>query len=262
MWYHFDRKGWGCMRIALLTGASSGLGREIALRVLARFPEVEEIWLVARRAERLEALAGELGNARAVSADITGERGLGALSALIAKERPEIALLVNNAGCGFLGAFDKSVPAEQERMVALNCLALTSVTRLALPYMPAGARILNIASIAAFVPNANMAVYSATKSYVLAFSRALGLELKPRGIAVTAVCPGPMDTEFLRVGRIAGNSKTFRSLPYCDSARVAEGALRAAARGRSVWTPRAFYKFYRVVAHVLPKAWLMPLAKT
>ena len=250
------------MSIALLTGASSGLGREFALRIRARFPEIEEIWLVARREERLEALAKEIGCGRSVAADLTSEEGLRALASLLDAEKPRVGLLINCAGCGYLGAFDSSAPEEQERMVRLNCLALTSVTRMALPYMPRGARIVDISSIASFVPNANMAVYSATKAYVQAFSRALGVELKGRGIAVTAVCPGPMDTEFLRVGRIAGHSKTFQTLPYCDAARVAEGSLRAAARGRSVWTPRAFYKFYRVVAHLLPKSWLMPLAKT
>lgn len=250
------------MQIAILTGASSGLGREFALRIRRYFPQIGQIWLVARRADRLEALCAEIGSARAVCADLTSEEGLARLSTLLEEEKPSVGLLINNAGCGYLGAFAQSIAWEQETMVRLNTLALTSVTRMVLPYMPESARMLHISSIASFVPNANMAVYSATKAYVHFFSRALDYELRGRRIRSTAVCPGPMATEFLSIGRIEGNSKTFRMLPYCQAPRVAEGALAAARRGRPVYTPRLFYKFYRVLAHLLPRKLLMPLAKT
>lgn len=250
------------MAIAILTGASSGLGREFALRIHEYFPEIEQIWLIARRAQRLEELCTRLDTARALSADLTKEEGFERLSSLLKQENPDVALLINCAGCGYLGAFDSSHSDEQEAMVRLNALSLTSVTRIVLPYMHSGARIINISSIASFVPNANMAVYSATKAYVQFFSRALRYELRARSIGVTAVCPGPMATEFLSVGRIEGNSRTFSILPYCSAPQVAKGALRAARANRAVYTPRIFYKFYHVLAHILPKSLLIPAAKT
>ena len=147
-------------------------------------------------------------------------------------------------------------------MVDLNIRALTAVTRLVLPYMAQGGRIINISSIASFVPNARMSVYSASKAYVSFLSRGLYEELKPRGISVTAVCPGPMATEFLSVGRISGNSKTFDRLPYCDPVKVVRGALRASKARRAVYTPRGFYKFYRVLSGLVPHAILVHAAKT
>lgn len=250
------------MKTAILTGASSGLGREFALRIRKAFPDIEEILLVARRAGRLEELAARIGGCRAVCAGLTKAEDIAALAAGLEEEHAEVRLLINCAGCGYLGAFADSEPAEQENMIRLNVLALTQVTRAVLPYMRRGARIINISSIASFVPNAYMTVYSATKAYVQSFSRALRYELKEKGIGVTAVCPGPMETEFLSIGRISGRSKTFDRLPYCKPAKVAAHALRSAKRGRSVYTPKLFYKFYHVIAHILPKAWLLPAART
>ena len=120
----------------------------------------------------------------------------------------------------------------------------------------------NISSIASFVPNARMSVYSASKAYVSFFSRGLYEELRPRKIAVTAVCPGPMETEFLSVGRITGNSKTFDRLPYCNPKKVVHGSLVASKKGQAVHTPRGFYKFYRVLSGLVPHAILVHAAKT
>jgi len=133
---------------------------------------------------------------------------------------------------------------------------------LVLPYMPNGSRIINMSSIASFVPNPRMTIYSATKSFVSAFSRGLHEELKPRKISVTAICSGPMDTEFIRLGRIKGQSKTFDVLPYCDPKKVVRNGLLAAKRGQAVYTPRAFYKLYRVLSGLIPHALLIHAAKT
>ena len=171
-------------------------------------------------------------------------------------------LLVNNAGCGYHGEFASSDMTEQMRCDELNVAALTKVTRIALDYMPAGARVLNTSSIASFAPNANMAVYSASKAYVSFFSRALNEELRPTRRSSTAVCPAPMKTEFLAIGHIECNSRTFELLPYCDVDKVARGALKAAKKRRSIYPPRAFYKFYRVFAHILPDSVTVKLGKT
>ena len=130
------------------------------------------------------------------------------------------------------------------------------------PYMSRGGRILNVSSIASFCPNPRMTVYSASKAYVSAYTVGAAEELRPRGIAVTAVCPGPMATEFLEAGNIAGNSKMFEMLPYCDQVRVAAGALRAAREGRTIYTPKLFYKFYRLLAKVTPVKLMVKFAKT
>ena len=243
------------MKIAILTGASSGLGWEFALRIREYFPEIEQVWLVARRAERLrklqDALGGEEG-ARVLPLDLCSDFGT-EYAALLEHEKPRVDLLINCAGCGFLDTFETADPEELRRMTELNITALTLFTRLTLPYMGWGARVINISSIASFVPTPRMAVYSATKSYVTALSQALREELRPRGIVVTCVCPGPMDTEFLDVGGVRGNSNAFRVLPYCNPGFVAAGSLHASLHRHGVYTPRLFYKLYRGIAKVAPQ---------
>lgn len=249
------------MNIAVITGASSGLGSEFARRARDFFADIDEIWLISRRAERLEALAAEIGNARALPFDITNSNDMGAYAAALAGN--EVRLLINNAGRGSLCEFDKSDMAEQLGMIDLNARALTEMTRLTLNHMNSGARIINISSIASFVPTARMSVYAATKYYVYAFSRALGEELKARGICVTAVCPGPMSTEFIPVAGIAeGTSRTFDALPRKSVRFVAEGALKSAVKRRGVYTPGGFYKLYRVIGRLLPDTIMMRIART
>lgn len=252
------------MKTAIITGASSGLGREFARRIKLHFPEIEECWLIARRRERLEELAEEIEGVKCevLALDVTSGEGMAALSARLSEKRPDVRLLINNAGCGVLNNFDEAEISGQLNMVDLNIRALTAVTHMTLEYMSRGARLINISSIASFVPNARMAVYSASKYYVRAFSRALGMELRRRGIKVTAVCPGPMSTEFLGVAGINGNSRTFEVLPRVPAEKVAAGALRAARRGRPVYTPGAFYKFYRVLAALVPDTLMMWFTRT
>ena len=127
--------------------------------------------------------------------------------------------------------------------------------------MTRGAKIINVSSIAAFCPTPRMTVYSASKAYVSAFTGGLADELRPKGISVTAVCPGPMATEFLAVGHVV-DSRPFELLPYCDQVQVAGGALRAARAGQTIYTPRLFYKFYRLLAKLTPAKLMVKLTKT
>lgn len=252
------------MKTAIISGASSGLGREMALRIKEIYPEIECCWLIARRRERLERLAAEMHGLKCeiIAIDVTSAEELSRFAMALGEQKPEVALLINNAGYGMLGNFDESELPAQLGMVDLNVRALTALTRIILDHMIPGARIINISSIASFVPNARMAVYSATKYYVRAFSRALGMELKGRRISVTAVCPGPMSTEFLDVARINGNSRTFDLLPRISPEKVARGALIGAKKRRPVYTPGVFYKFYRVLSALIPDTILMWFAKT
>ncbi|MDD3346931.1 SDR family oxidoreductase [Oscillibacter sp.] len=252
------------MKTAIITGASSGLGREFVRQIADVFPEVESYWLIARRSERLSELAEALPGktVACLSLDLCDAMSFMAYQEKLRAEQPEVVLLVNNAGCGYLGRVGEMDTASQTRMVDLNVRALTAVTNMTVPYMATGGSILNVSSIASFCPNPRMTVYSSTKAYVSSFTIGLAEELRARDVTVTAVCPGPMKTEFLDVGGIAGNSKMFATLPYCDQVRVAGGALRAARAGRTIYTPRLVYKFYRVLAKVTPAGLMAKLAKT
>ena len=252
------------MKTAIITGASAGLGQEIVRQLGDVFPEIECYWLIARRADRLESLAISLPGKATVCLpmDLCDSMSFLRLQEKLAEDRPEVSLLVNNAGCGYLGRIGEMDTASQTRMVDLNLRALTAVTNMVVPYMPQGGRILNVSSIASFCPNPRMTVYSASKAYVSAYTIGAAEELRSREISVTAVCPGPMATEFLEVGNIAGNSKMFELLPYCDLVRVAGGALRAAKAGRTIYTPRLFYKFYRLLAKVTPVKLMVKFTKT
>lgn len=252
------------MKIAIITGASSGLGSEFAFAAARQRNDIGEIWLIARRKDRLESLAGQISKkTRVLSLDITSDEGLNTLKALIVQEKPEIRLLINNAGFGRLGEF-KELSAEDSRdMLRLNCEALTVISRVCIPYMPQNGEIINTCSIASFAPNARMAVYSSTKAYVLSLSKALRFELKNQKINVLAVCPGPMDTEFLPVAGIAeGSSFTFDTLPRDNPKKVAEKSLKASKKGRGVYVCHPFYKFYRILAKLLPHSIVMKMCQT
>ena len=182
---------------------------------------------------------------------------------MLESEKPEIKILVNNAGFGTLGDFDTMDMATQTRMVDLNNRALTAVTLSALPYMTKGSFVINVCSIASFAPNPRMTVYCSTKAYVLSFSKSLRFELKKKGINVLALCPGPMDTEFLpSAGIEKGSSHTFDTLPRVNPEMAAEQSLYYASRGRGIYTPRVFFKFYRVMAKLLPHGLVMHFSKT
>lgn len=252
------------MKTAIITGASAGLGLEFVRQLEDAFPEIECVWLISRSGNKLEEAAKLLHKAQVkiLPLDLCAERSFEELAAVLAAEKPEVALLVNNAGCGYLGNVGETTLDVQTRMVDLNVRALTAVTHATVPYMGQGGRIINLSSIASFCPNPRMTVYSSTKAYVSSFNRGLSVELAPKGIKVTAVCPGPMATEFLDIGGIAGNSKTFDTLPYCDPAKVVKGAYKASRSGRAVYTPRGFFKFYRVVAKILPQPLMIKFTKT
>ena len=252
------------MKTAIVTGASSGLGREFVRQLGDVFPEVECYWLIARRADRLEELAATLPDktVECLALDLCDAMSFMAYQEKLRQEEPEVILLVNNAGCGYLGNIWEMETSTQTRMIDLNLRALTASTNMTVPFMAPGGHVLNVSSIASFCPNPRMTVYSATKAYVSSFTVGLAEELRPKGLTATAVCPGPMQTELLDIGGITGNSKTFSTLPYCHQVRVAGAALPAARAGRTIYTPRLFYKFYRVLAKVTPVKLMVKLAKT
>ncbi len=189
------------MKIAVITGASSGIGREFVYAVDKQY-SLDEIWVVARRAERLEELKDKCRNPlRSVALDLADDGGLKAFQALLDREKPEIALLINAAGCGVFGPFAEKELDALLHSARLNALSLTAMCHLSLPYMKSGSAIVNMGSNSSWQPVPYQAVYGASKSYVLSLSRAIGRELRPRGVHVMCVCPGWIKTEFQQHAR-------------------------------------------------------------
>ena len=184
------------MKIAVITGASSGMGREFAKAIDEAYA-LDELWVIARRAERLETLKSECRTpVRALPWDLSAPENLHAYKALLEQEKPEIRLLVNAAGYGLFGEAGELDVENQLGIVALNDTALSAMCLCSLPYMQRGDAIANLGSNSSWQPVPYMTVYAASKAYVLSFSRALGRELRSRGIHVLCVCPGWIRTEF------------------------------------------------------------------
>ncbi len=184
------------MKIAIVTGASSGMGKEFVLQ-LGSYVSVDEIWVIARRTDALAALKTEVSiPVRPISLDLCKEESFTAFAELLEAEKPEVALLVNAAGFGKFGDFRK-IPLEDDlRMIDLNCKSLVAMTRITLPYMGPGSHILQLDSLSAFQPVPYITTYGATKSFVLSYTRAANAELKGSGIRMMAMNPGWVKTEF------------------------------------------------------------------
>ncbi len=250
------------MNIAIITGASSGLGTEY-VKLLDNL-NFDELWLIARRKERLEELSKEIKTpCKVLPLDLLDTSSIDTYIKELNEDKPTVKMLINNAGFGKLGYFEEIDELSTANMVRLNCEALTLFTHATIPFMDEKSEIINISSIASFVPNARMSVYSSTKAFVTSFSRALRFELKRKKINVLAVCPGPMDTEFLPVANIGkGSSKTFDTLPRVNPKKIAKNSLKASRKGRAIYTERAFYKFYRFLSRIIPHKILMIFAAT
>ena len=185
------------MNIAVITGASSGMGREFVYAIDKEY-ELSEIWVVARRKERLEELQARCRTKiRPLVFDLSNPASFAEYKALLEAEKPQIRVLVNAAGYGLFGTFEEMGLEEQLGIVDVNDKALTAMCLLSLPYMRKGDTIVNLGSNSSWQPVPYLNVYAASKAYVLSFSRGLGRELKPRGVHVMCVCPGWIKTEFM-----------------------------------------------------------------
>jgi hypothetical protein len=221
-------------KVALITGASAGLGVEFAKALAERG---HRLVLVARRKERLEELAKELGKARAVALDLSKAGAAAKLMADIEKNGETVDMLINNAGFGLIGKFAELDAQRERQMIDLNVATLTDLCRAVAPQMikrRSGA-ILNVASTAAFQPGPKMAVYFATKAFVLSLSEALHEELKPHAIKVSCLCPGPTRTEFGDVAGFGGNGLFDRVA--MESPAVVKAGLDGLDRNKAVIVP-------------------------
>lgn len=214
--------------IIIITGASSGMGMEFAKQLDKKLLNVDEFWLVARRKDRLEKLDFVLRHkCRLFDVDLMKEEQVKRIEDALNEKEYRIRMLVNCAGFGVMGQFKDLEKKEQMEMIDLNCKALTAMTYICVPHMDRKSRIIQLASVAAFLPQKNFAIYAASKSYVLSFSRALNEELKDLDITVTAVCPGPVDTEFFEVAEKSGTTMEVKKLFMVEADRVVSDAIFA-----------------------------------
>lgn len=236
--------------VTLITGASAGLGAEFARLCRARG---EELVLVARRRDRLEALASELGSSHVIAADLAEPGAPARLLAEVEALGLQVETLINNAGFGVSGILAAAPTDRLLEMVDLNVRALTELTRLILPAMIERGHggILNVASTAAFQAGPNMAVYYASKAYVLSFTEALHQEMKGKGVKVSALCPGPTATEFFDV---AESKNSALAKIATDPVGVVRAGLRGLDRNKAIVIPGIANKVGAQSSRFLPRA--------
>jgi short-subunit dehydrogenase len=251
--------------VALVTGASSGIGLELA-RILAR--EGHDLILVARREPQLSALANEVktrygADATVITADLSLAEGPQQVYDAVASAGLAVDILVNNAGLGGHGRFSDTDPGPEQRILAVNVVALTNMTKLFLPAMASrgSGRILNVASTAAFQPGPFMAVYYASKAYVLSFTEALAEEVSGTGVSATALCPGVVPTGFQGAANLSEDLPLSKS-PGAKSAEfVAQAAYDGMMRGKRIVIPGAINKIGVQSLRVSPRRAVVTLVK-
>ncbi len=220
------------MKIAVITGASSGMGREFVIK-LDKNESFDEIWVIARRREALEELAKETkAKIRAIPLDLTKRECIDEYKSILETEKPDVKVLVNASGFGRFGAFTDIPLDVQLEIVELNSKALAAMTYVTLPYMQKGAEIYELGSLSAFQPVPYIGVYGASKAFVLSFSRALNVELKAKGIRVMAVCPGWVATKFFDRAVTDDTIKYYNR--FYTPEQVVDRALRDMKRGKDV----------------------------
>ena len=242
------------MKIAVITGASSGLGREF-VKQIARKAELDAVWVIARRENRLREIAEELSvPVVPIPLDLTKQESFSFLQALFEEKKPDIRILVNAAGFGKMGNYVEIPVQDSDNMIELNCRALVRMTVLALPYMTRGARILEVCSTASFQPLPALGVYAASKAFIQSYSRSLRWELFGRGIHVTAVCPYWIkDTEFISITKQNANPQAVRHFPFASHAHyVAQAALCASKFNLPVSTPGPIASVQRFFTKFMP----------
>lgn len=234
-------------RIAIVTGATGGIGERF-VKQICLMDDIDEVWAVGRNKDKLDSLCAVSQKVVPISADLASD-GVEVLSGLISEKSPDIRILVNNAGTGYMGPFEKMETGQVRDICRLNCSVPSELISLSLPYMHEGARILNISSASSFQPNPYLAMYSASKVYLKNFSRAINAELKSRKITATAVCPGWVDTGMLPRTK---DGKEIKYAGMIDPETVVIKALKDSAKGRDMSVPGAFAKYFRIYSKITP----------
>ncbi len=253
------------MKIAVFTGASSGMGREF-VRQICNKEKFDEVWVIARRLERLKEIEVELQQpVRCIPMDLTDPKSYDEYKALLEEYKPEVKVLVNASGYGKFAAFQDIPLDEQLGMIDLNDKALVAVTYLTLPYLVKGSEVYQVDSLSSFQPVPYIGVYGATKAFVLSFTRAVNMELRHTGIKMMAVCPGWVKTEFFDRAVTDESVITYYN-KFFTSQEVVTRALRDMKKGKDVsvcgFSIRAQVLLTKLLPHrLVMKIWLKQQGK-
>lgn len=251
------------MSIAIITGASSGIGTEFVKQLSYHFADIEEIWAIARRKDLLEELQKITTiRVKSIPLDITKNDSLDEIDRLLKESKKEIKILINCAGYGKFGSYADIDNSASLGMIDLNCRALVGITNIAIPFMKSGSKILQVCSIASFQPLPLMSVYAASKVFVRNYSFALGVELKEKGITVTALCPGWVDTPFFATATDTNNPIAVTKYSFMQTPeRVVKQGYKALKKSRALSIVGKQNKILYVLNKILPiklvmKTWL------
>lgn len=256
-----ERKKW--TKVAIVTGATSGFGELFAKMIDEKCEKsIDEIWIVGRREKRLEQLAAVLSkDVRLFPMDLNDPESICQIKESLEADKIAIKILVNAAGFGINTSFENNTEKEVHDMTILNCTALTDLTKVCLPYMTYNSRIINFASVAAFMPQPNFAVYAATKSYVLSFSRGLNAEVNKNGIYVTAVCPGPAATEFFDKAVKYGTYPKYKKFFWAKPEKVVEKAFHDSVAKYEMSVYSLSMSGMYILTKIIPHKLLLGIAK-
>ena len=232
------------MNIALISGASRGIGLEFA-KLLDGYG-LDELWLICGKNTPSNEFKTPI---RIFHTNLSEKKPFEELKAHLFEKNPDIKFLICSAGVGYNGKFEHLNEEQIENTVLINCSALSVLTKISLDYVKEGGKIIEIASGAGFLPQPDFATYAASKAYVISLSRAIGSELKKRKISVTAVCPGPVDTDFFSN---LENVKEYKKKHLISAKRVALGALKASKKGKKLYIPTFPIKMVHLASKLLP----------
>ncbi|MCR5848243.1 MAG: SDR family NAD(P)-dependent oxidoreductase [Lachnospiraceae bacterium] len=239
-------------RIAIITGATGGIGQKFIEKITLQ-EDIDCIWAVGRNSEKLRALAEKYDKVNPIETDLAGE-GISLISDKLKSESPVVSILINNAGTAYMGAFEKMESSKIEELCNINCSIPAMLIHTSLPYMTPGSRVINISSASSFQPNPYLSMYSASKAFLKNLSRALSVELKPKNIFVTCVCPGWVDTGMLP------RSKDGKEIKYpgmISAERVVSKALKDSSSGKDMSVPGLFAKYFRLYSKITPTGLIM-----
>ena len=243
--------------IAIITGASSGMGKEFVLQLDGQFDEIWGIGLGEEKLKEVENLVN--GKFRGFELDLTKDESFEKLTKLLSDEKPNVKYLANCSGFGKFGRYDEIDIKQSANMVDLNCRALVQMTEYVLPYMSEGGRIVQIASVAAFQPVPYMAVYAASKAFVLSYSRALNQELKNRKIKITTVCPFWTKTAFFDRAKAtkAKAEVVTKYVAMYDPKKVVKKAIKDSKKGKELSICGFIARSQVRLVNILPKKLVM-----
>jgi short-subunit dehydrogenase len=242
-------------KIAILTGATGGLGQEFLKQILKE--EIDEVWAIGRNMQKLSALRNEYGSkVLPIPLDLSDRSAVEQVAAMLQAQKPTVSYLINNAGLAKMGKYNEFSLDEIDQTINVNCKAPVMLAQICIPYMGKGSKILNISSASAFQPNPYINLYAASKAFERNYTRALNVELEGTGIKATAVCPGWIDTEMLQK-EINGKKVRFPGL--VTPQQVVKQAIKDAKKGKDMSVCSLYVKYQHLIVKLLPQRWVMKI---